>query len=316
MATFNNILLGLKVQSQIPLDVKGYSLSEDTLQDLGENNYLAFSYHKGLTVFCLNEGTRWEWREPEIGETEIPLLAEDFIYPPNHSAFGVDYSNKAFNFFPYLVGAIGPQGPKGDTGATGAQGPQGIPGSQGIQGIPGTNGKTVLNGGGAPSTGIGTAGDFYIDTTASRLYGPKTTVWGSGISLVGAQGATGLQGIPGVPGPAGPAGEDAASNLQTIISGNPPVQNITDAMNNNTVIINNGATDLQLVINSGLMTSINVGFIQRGTGKVSFTNGVGAIIHTKVSGNLTMDGQNSHAYIEQITGTNEFVLLGELKSAT
>jgi hypothetical protein len=49
----------------------------------------------------------------------------------------------------------------------------------------------VLNGAGAPSNELGTNGDFYLDTTASTLYGPKASgVWpGTGVSLVGPGGS-------------------------------------------------------------------------------------------------------------------------------
>jgi hypothetical protein len=53
-------------------------------------------------------------------------------------------------------------------------------------GPPGTNGNTILSGIGAPASGSGVNGDFYVDVAASRMYGPKTAgVWGSGVSLVG-----------------------------------------------------------------------------------------------------------------------------------
>ena len=59
----------------------------------------------------------------------------------------------------------------------------------------------------------GSVGDFYIDTAASKLYGPKTAYgWGSPTSLVGPQGpqgttgATGPQGATGATGPQGPQG--------------------------------------------------------------------------------------------------------------
>jgi integrin beta 8 len=53
-------------------------------------------------------------------------------------------------------------------------------------GSTGTNGSTVLNGSGAPSAGTGSNGDFYIDTVAVSIYGPKTSgVWGPGSSLAG-----------------------------------------------------------------------------------------------------------------------------------
>jgi hypothetical protein len=52
--------------------------------------------------------------------------------------------------------------------------------------------NTVLNGAGAPAGGTGTNGDFYIDTTAWEIYGPKTLgSWGSATSLRGADGTDG-----------------------------------------------------------------------------------------------------------------------------
>lgn len=78
----------------------------------------------------------------------------------------------------------GPQGPQGETGATGPQGPQGATGPQGPAGA---NGKTVLNGAGTPDNATGSDGDFYIDTTANMLYGPKVSgAWPtSGVKLEG-----------------------------------------------------------------------------------------------------------------------------------
>lgn len=62
----------------------------------------------------------------------------------------------------------------------------------------GGGGSTVLNGSGVPSGGTGANGDFYIDTTAHAVYGPKSGgVWGSGVSLVGPAGATGATGAAG-----------------------------------------------------------------------------------------------------------------------
>lgn len=141
------------------------------------------------------------------------------------------------------TGDVGPQGPagaKGDTGLTGpqgnngadgAQGPQGIqgvPGSNGTNGTNGVDGRTLLNGSGAPASGLGAAGDFYIDVAANNIYGPKTTVWGSPTSIIGAtgsqgaqgdQGIQGIQGIQGVKGDTGAAGVSAyAINIQALTS--------------------------------------------------------------------------------------------------
>ena len=66
----------------------------------------------------------------------------------------------------------------------GQQGPAGIPGPKGDTGRPGADGNTILNGPGAPRPDDGSPGDFYIDTTRSWLYGPKTgTAWPGPIKL-------------------------------------------------------------------------------------------------------------------------------------
>jgi hypothetical protein len=72
-------------------------------------------------------------------------------------------------------------------------------GGSGGTGPAGADGKTVLNGSGAPSSGLGTNGDFYIDTTADAIYGPKTAgAWGSSTSLVGPAGSNGAAGEDGI----------------------------------------------------------------------------------------------------------------------
>ena len=64
---------------------------------------------------------------------------------------------------------------KGETGDAG------LPGADGADGI---NGSIIFSGSGAPSSGLGVNGDFYVDTTNRNLYGPKTAgVWSSIISL-------------------------------------------------------------------------------------------------------------------------------------
>jgi hypothetical protein len=56
-----------------------------------------------------------------------------------------------------------------------------------------TAGSTLLYGAGVPSSGTGVDGNFYIDTTAHYIYGPKATTWPTGVSIIGPPGA---QGIP------------------------------------------------------------------------------------------------------------------------
>jgi hypothetical protein len=63
----------------------------------------------------------------------------------------------------------------------------------------GGSGNTILSGSGAPSSSLGVNGDIYLDSVATRLYGPKTAgTWGSGVALIGAPGA------PGPPGSSAP----------------------------------------------------------------------------------------------------------------
>lgn len=73
------------------------------------------------------------------------------------------------------------------TGPQGEQGPNGAPG-------PSTE---ILSGNGAPSSGIGDDGDFYIDLTNARFYGPKAAgVWpGTYVSIIGPQGVPGENGV-------------------------------------------------------------------------------------------------------------------------
>lgn len=92
------------------------------------------------------------------------------------------------------------QGPQGLQGSTG---PSGAPGTNGSDGAAGPAGAAVLNGAGAPTT-QGADGDFYIDTAANMIYGPKASgSWPmTGVSLVGPQGPEGPAGKPGSDGSA------------------------------------------------------------------------------------------------------------------
>jgi hypothetical protein len=74
-------------------------------------------------------------------------------------------------------------------------------GQMGPPGPAGADGKTVLNGSGAPDVGLGDEGDYYIDNQANAIYGPKTANgWGSPTSLVGPPGERGLAGQDGADG--------------------------------------------------------------------------------------------------------------------
>lgn len=98
-----------------------------------------------------------------------------------------------------------PTGWNGGGGGGGGTGPAGPVGPQGIAGV---DGKTVRNGSGAPSGAIGVDGDFYINTAAETIYGPKTAgAWGSPTALIGPAGATGPAGSTGSAGSTGAKGD-------------------------------------------------------------------------------------------------------------
>jgi hypothetical protein len=113
-------------------------------------------------------------------------------------------------------GPAGPQGPIGPTGPTGPTGPQGAQGIQGVigntgaagpTGATGAAGTTLRYGAGAPASGLGVNGDFYIDTGANFIFGPKAGgAWPSGVSIIGPPGATGPTGPQGTTGAQGPTG--------------------------------------------------------------------------------------------------------------
>jgi hypothetical protein len=138
-----------------------------------------------------------------INGTNGKSVLDGVVDPTNEGVNGDFYINTTSNtlFGPKIAGEWG-------TGIS-LVGPQGI---QGVAGADGIDGKTVLNGTVDPTV-EGVDGDFYINTTANTLFGPKTAgAWGTGTSLVGPQGIQGEQGIQGV------AGSDGADG-KTVLNG-------------------------------------------------------------------------------------------------
>ncbi|MGC4393790.1 hypothetical protein [Hydrogenophaga sp. T2] len=75
-----------------------------------------------------------------------------------------------------------------------------------------TRPPVVIAGAGAPGDSVGNDGDYYLDTAASLLYGPKAGgAWPPlGVSLTGPAGPPGPAGPSGATGPAGGAPFDMA----------------------------------------------------------------------------------------------------------
>jgi len=88
-------------------------------------------------------------------------------------------------------------------------------GPQGGTGSPGANGSTVLSGTAAPTT-EGANGDFYIRTSNSSIYGPKTGgAWGSPTSLIGATGTAGNTILNGTTAPSNGVGNNGDFYIRT-----------------------------------------------------------------------------------------------------
>ena len=130
------------------------------------------------------------------------------------------------------------------------------------------DGKSILNGSGAPGILTAQPGDFYLDTQNSRLYGPYSGSWGSGVSLVGPQGP---QGTTGATGPQGPAGSCTGN-----CGGSPTLLSYM-TYNWNSGVISNGTTDLSQIVsfysypNGGIYGyNSNLGFRFTADGKVVY----------------------------------------------
>lgn len=118
-----------------------------------------------------------------------------------------------------IKGDTGPTGAVGATGATGAKGDQGVQGPQGIQGIKGDAGTRWLIGAGAPSSGTGTDGDLYMDSSSGAYYRRNAGSWFSQGSLLGPQGPQGPTGPQGTNTPAATPGQIWVGNTDTVSLG-------------------------------------------------------------------------------------------------
>lgn len=77
-------------------------------------------------------------------------------------------------------------------------GEDGADGSDGTNGTDGADGNTILTTSGVPDNGVGANGDYAIDPTAQKIYGPKAAgVWPAGVYYAGDDGAAGSDGADG-----------------------------------------------------------------------------------------------------------------------
>ena len=170
---------------------------------------------------------------------------------------------------------------------------KGAQGSQGTPGTNGTNGKTVLNGTVAPVSGTGTEGDFYINTTESKIYGPKVgTNWGSGTSLKGAQGTPGTNGQDGAPGAIGPAGPSGVST--TFVAEDSSTDSLGESSSN--VLVTGSSTSITAGqwVTATAMISVSKSTSSSRTVKCGFregsTNGITTAVGTTTEITLPSSG--------------------------
>ena len=126
----------------------------------------------------------------------------------------------------------------------------------------GTN--TIRSGSAAPSDGLGTDGDFYIDTASTTIYGPKSGgTWGSGTSLVGADGS------------------DATANLGTTVSETGTSWTLSDATHANKMVHATNSSPISVTVPLNSSDDIAVGdqFLikQHGTGQVTLVPETGSV---------------------------------------
>lgn len=87
------------LSAQSPLDSKNHVNTLAELKDLGENAFKAYTYYKGMLIYCHENNTRYEWTDDLTDKKK--LLTKDFIYPNGINYNEFIYSNKRFNFIPF-----------------------------------------------------------------------------------------------------------------------------------------------------------------------------------------------------------------------
>lgn len=98
---YNDIPVGLRVPSNLPLDAKLWVKSKTEISSLGINDNLAYTYYKGMRIYCANEKEIYEWMPVVEGNLRglIPLLFSAFTYPLGYNVNDINYSGIAYNLF-------------------------------------------------------------------------------------------------------------------------------------------------------------------------------------------------------------------------
>ena len=128
------------------------------------------------------------------------------------------------------TGPTGPPGPAGGGTGPGGTGPTGPTGPTGLTGPTGSTGPTGqaegwLSGSGSPTSGLGSVGDWYLDTSQGTVWEKTNGItWTNKGSIKGPTGSTGPTGFTG---PTGPPGSGSATE-EVIVSSTQPTDSATD----------------------------------------------------------------------------------------
>jgi len=86
---------------------------------------------------------------------------------------------------------------------------------------------------------------------------------------------------------------------------------LDNTMDEQVVFIDNGVVNITITVPTGLTNNFKVGFVQIGTGNVTFSNVSGVVVKSFAS--KTIMGQNYQAFLQKRNSNGEFILLGNLK---
>ena len=272
---FSNIPTGLKITTQIPLDVKKYVKDEATLAYLGIDDNLAFTYHDQLEVLCLAEKSIYIWREVQPGEENTGLIPLDFTYPLNlPETYGINYSGKKYNFFlkEYVT----------------------------IENI--NENVSIVNIG----EGLGIYKEYNSTTSKHEFKTIKKTG-----DLINITSNLNELNITVDENALELLIENRLNNLQKTITSN---YTLTDNDDKHTIFIENGVNNILITVPKGLKDNFYCAFYQLGDGNVQIASDVSLgspLIFTPI-GNF-IKGKYYWAHLEKVMGREEYGLLATVE---
>ena len=103
-----SILNSLEVISQEPLDSKLEVATLNEVVSLGQGNEKMFKYYENMLIKCLENNEKYIWCDV----TKVPigsiLVSQTVKYPINHTAYGINYSNRSFALYRVVAQTITP----------------------------------------------------------------------------------------------------------------------------------------------------------------------------------------------------------------